>query len=81
MPTVNFGPGTYDLIEAGSISGSLSASTSGTIDGYPASLAISGNDLVLTVVPEPSTLALLGIGVVGVLRYGWRRQSPDGRLL
>ena len=33
-PTANFGPGTYDLISAGSLpSGVLGNSTSGTIDG------------------------------------------------
>ncbi len=52
-----FGPGAYTLIDAGSISGSLGANTGGMIDGLTASLAISGNDLVLTVVPEPTTLA------------------------
>jgi formylglycine-generating enzyme len=31
----------------------------------------------VSMVPEPSTLALLGMGVIGVLGYGWRRrQSP-----
>ena len=38
-PLAVFGPGSYDLIDAGSISGSLGANTSGTIDGYPATLA------------------------------------------
>ena len=65
-PLAGFGPGGYTLIDAGSISGSLGASTSGTIDGYPATLAIQGNDLVLNVVPEPSTLALLAAGTVGL---------------
>ncbi len=49
-----FGPGAFTLIDAGSINGSLGANTSGMIDGLPATLAISGNDLVLTVVPEPA---------------------------
>ena len=66
--------GAYDLIVAGSPpSGVLGTSTSGTIDGYAASLAVQGNDLVLTVVPEPSTLALLVASAVGLAGYTWRR--------
>ena len=55
-PPASFGPGSYDLIDAGSISGSLGTSTSGTIDGLPATLAVQrgSNDLVLNVTPEPS---------------------------
>jgi autotransporter-associated beta strand protein len=75
--TSNFAPGSYNLIAFGSYSGSL-ASTSGTIDGYPATLAVQGNDLVLNVTPEPGTLALLGIGAVGLVGFGlhvrWQRR-------
>ncbi len=58
--TSNFAPGTYNLIEARSVpGGSLGMSNSGTIDGYPADVAVQGNNVVLTVVPEPGTLAII----------------------
>ena len=69
--TDGFGPGKYTLMNAKSITGL--ASTSGTIDGYPATLSVQGSELMLTVVPEPGTLALLGAGVAGLIGYGWRR--------
>ena len=72
----NFGPGSYPLIDASDrVSGSLGAITSGTIDGYPATLAVQGNDLVLNVVPEPSTLVLLAAGAIGLVGYGLRRRA------
>ena len=70
-----FGPGSYVLVYAASISGSLGSNTSGTIDGLPASLAVQGNNLVVNVVPEPSALALLG---VGLLACAWRRRKQTG---
>jgi autotransporter-associated beta strand protein len=74
--TSNFGPGTYDLIETNSLPGGvLGTSTSGTIDGLPANIAVQGNDVVLNVVPEPSTLALLGAGAVGLAGFVWRRRK------
>jgi autotransporter-associated beta strand protein len=63
-----FGKGTYRLIDAGAISGSLSLTNrAGIVNGCPAFLAISGTDLVLTVVPEPSTLLLLTASLLGLL--------------
>jgi autotransporter-associated beta strand protein len=70
----DFGPGTYTLIEAQAISGSLGASANGTIDGLAANIAIQGGDVVLNVVPEPSTFILLAAGAVGLVGYGWRRR-------
>jgi hypothetical protein len=52
-----------------SISGSLGATTSGMIGGYPASISIQGDNLVLNVVPEPSALALLGGAVLALLGH------------
>ena len=73
MPTANFIPGIYPLIEAGSVSGSLGSSSTGTIDGYPATLLVQGNDLVL-VVPEPSAVALFAAAALGLAGYGLRRR-------
>ncbi len=72
-PLAGFAPGSYTLIDAGSISGGLGANTSGTIDGLPANLAMQGNNLVLNVVPEPGTLALLAFGVLACSAFA-RRQ-------
>ena len=65
-----FEPGEYDLIDFGSSSGSLGAIRSGAIDGYQANISVQGDNLVLTVVPEPRTLAILGIVIINLLFYG-----------
>jgi autotransporter-associated beta strand protein len=76
-PAAGFGPGNYTLIDAGSVSGSLGSIRSGTIDGLPATLSIDPvqHDLVLSVTPEPSTLALLAASAIGLLGYGCRRRA------
>ena len=73
-----FGPGTYPLINFGSYTGSFGNQTR-VLDGYAASIGISGDNLVLNVVPEPSTLALLAVG--GVLRgsSGPLKAAEEGR--
>lgn len=67
-PLAGFAPGEYTLIDAGSISGSLGPNISGTIDGHSATLAVQGSDLIITVVPEPGTIALLPAAVLLMLR-------------
>jgi autotransporter-associated beta strand protein len=77
LPGVGFGPGVYTLIDATSISG-LGAGTTGTVGSYDAALSIdAGNqDLVLTVIPEPTTLGLLGLcAAAALLRRRLRRQG------
>jgi autotransporter-associated beta strand protein len=71
--TDGFGPGTYTLIEAGTIDGTLYCDRSGTINGLPACLCIcDGHDLILTVAPEPGTLILLLVAGIGWAVCGLR---------
>jgi autotransporter-associated beta strand protein len=77
--TTGFGPGTYTLVNAETITG-LGSNLSGSIDGLPATLSVSNNDLLLTVVPEPSTAALLGAGIVGLIGWVWQKRSRNSRV-
>ena len=58
-----FGAGLYTLFDAGSISGSLGGSVTGQVGGLDATLLLSGNTMQLSVVPEPSVMALATLGV------------------
>ena len=74
-PEDGFGEGTYTLINATSIQGSLGSNLTGTIGGRTAWLSTSGGNLVLTVVPEPSTLILVGIATIGLIGFASRRMK------
>jgi autotransporter-associated beta strand protein len=70
------GLGTYTLFDAATaISGTIGVAN-GTVAGYHAVLWIdaANNDVLLSVVPEPSAIALLGLGLLGLLGCGWRRK-------
>ena len=79
-PLDDFHAGVYDLISfnAGQATGldRLSLGTT-TLPGYKLSLQSTptAEQLVVSAVPEPSTLALLSAGVVGLLAYALRRRQ------
>jgi hypothetical protein len=73
---IGFDNGTYTLIEAGTISGNLGSNLTGNIGDYPATLSISGNDLILTVaVPEPGIWILLATACLALLTYKRTRKK------
>lgn len=77
-----FGAGTYVLFDAASaITGTIGTAI-GTVGGLSATLSIDGatNNVLLTVVPEPNTIALLaaGVGVIGFARRV-RRASDSSK--
>ncbi len=66
-----FGAGSYTLIDAASILGSLGSNVVGTLAGFSTVLSISGGDLVLDVtggqaVPEPASIVMLLAGLAGL---------------
>ena len=68
--------GNYTLFSTTSaILGTL-GTTTGTISGLNATLQISGNDLVLNVVPEPATWGLLAASLTTVMVLRRRRRNP-----
>ncbi len=64
---LTFDAGVYTLIDASSIVGSLNSSDlSGSLGGLTGTLSVVGGDVVLTVVPEPSTLVLIAVALSSV---------------
>jgi len=73
-----FNGGTYMLFDNAVLSGTLAGSgLTGTIGGYGATLGLSGTDIIVTVVPEPSTWLLLIGGLVVLVGFG-RRAAGAG---
>ena len=70
--TVISGPGTLDL--SGGISGSHTLTVLGNLTATSIQVdALTIGGAGATVVPEPSTFALLGAGAIGGIAYAWRR--------
>ncbi len=73
-----FAEGTYVLFDANSaIAGSIGSAAVDLGPGYAGTLSIDSatNNVLLTVVPEPSTYMLMGLGLTLVL---WRKTSDAG---
>ncbi len=70
-----FGTGSYTLFSSTLLSGTIASGfDSGSMGGgFTGTLFVSGNDLVLNVVPEPSTVAMLLSGF-GILHLRRRRR-------
>jgi autotransporter-associated beta strand protein len=80
-PRPGFGPGTYDLVKfpSGQASGldRLVLSTAGLPSGFEYQLKSTLNAEQLVVVPEPSALALMGVGPICFIGRR-RRRRPGG---
>ncbi len=73
-----FGAGSYTLFSTTqTINGTLGLNVTGTISGLNANIAISGNNLVLNVVPEPATYGLVAAGLMALLVFR-RRGRVEG---
>jgi probable HAF family extracellular repeat protein len=70
------------LIPAGSgwtLTDANAINDNGQIVGYGTNPSGQTDAFLLTPTPEPSTLALLGAGAIGLLGFAWRRPGKDGR--
>ncbi len=72
-----FGAGTYTLFDYTTLSGSLGTSLNGTISGLDAAISLDtlNGAIVLNVVPEPSTWALLAFGAAFAVFLARRRRA------
>ena len=87
-PSVTLGQLSYSFYQAGGGSFNTTLYSSGTLlatpnndgilalDGY---MWVAGDPVDVTIssspIPEPSTLVLLAVGIVGLLAYAWRRRG------
>ena len=79
-PTLNFSgslaPGTYTIASyGGTLSGQFTALDIPTGDTINYGTGSNSSITLSTVQPEPSTLAMLGVGAMGLIAYGWRRRQ------
>jgi len=75
-PLDGFGPGSYTLFSADSLSGFLGGGTTGTVGGYDATLQQVGSTIQLVVVPEPTLpLAALGFAAAWAVARSRRRTA------
>jgi hypothetical protein len=67
------GPGTYSNVPV-LPTGALAGTTSAGVLSLVGQLYVAGDPASITVVPEPSTMILGGMGVIGLLVTAYRRK-------
>jgi hypothetical protein len=77
LALIGLAPANADMIAAWGYDGQGQVSNAPTGAGFT---AIAGGDfngyaLQAQVVPEPSSIVMLGMGAVGIMGYGWRKRK------